>query len=113
MWQWPLMLASLLCLSGCASVPATHIRIPTPTGAFELDSPKENDWRNVEASYNPATGEVHFKVERVTSNNSAEVISSVADANAKMAGSIVALGGKALEVGAAAAMKGATGGIAP
>lgn len=110
--MWLVGMSSLF-LSGCASVPATHIEIPTPTGKFVLDSPKENDWKGVEAVYNPATGEVRFKAEQITSNNSADVIAAVAQANATMANAVVAGGVKAIELGAAAAAKGATGGIAP
>lgn len=107
------VLAALPLFSGCATVPSTQITLPTPNGAFKLNSPKENNWKNVKASFNPATGEVKFEAESITSANSADVIAAVAAANASMANSVIAGGVKAIELGAAAAVKGASGGIAP
>lgn len=110
---WPWLAAASLCLSGCASVPATRIELPTPHGKFVINSPKENTWKGVRFEFDPATGRIVAEIKEVNSQNSADVIAAVAQANATMANAVIAGGVKAIELGAAAAAKGATGGIAP
>ena len=107
------LLTCLACISaGCASVPSTVIQLPTPKGMATLKSPKDTDWSGIEVTIGP-DGTAHIVVKSVKASNNADVIASVANANAVMADKITAVAGKAIEVGAAAAAKGATGGLAP
>ena len=99
-------------VAGCASVPSTVIQLPTPKGMATLKSPKDTDWSGIEVTIGP-DGTAHIVVKSVKASNNADVIASVANANAVMADKITAIAGKAIEVGAAAAAKGATGGLAP
>lgn len=103
------LLAIPILLTGCASVPATHVEIPTAHGKFILDSPKENDWRGVEFEFDPTTGHVKAKIQRVSSGNSADVIAAVANSNAQMADRVGALAEKAIQ----AAEKGAVKAVVP
>ena len=77
-----------------------------------LKSPKDTEWSGVDVTIRP-DGSAHLVIKSVKSNNNADVIAAVAGANAQMAAQITAIAGKAIEVGAAAAVKGASGGIAP
>ena len=89
-----------------ASVPQTEISIPTPNGAWRLNSPKDTVWSNVVVSAKP-DGSFHMSIGTVTSKNDADVIAAVAAANAGMANSAMALGGKALDAAVSAATKAA------
>jgi hypothetical protein len=73
-----------LLLTGCATVPSTHISLPTKAGLFQIDSPKETSWTNVVLEVSP-DGTVKAHIGAVSAHNDASVIATVAAANAQMA----------------------------
>ena len=77
-----------------------------------MQFPKADNWSNVVFIAKP-DGSIEARIGSVSTANQADVIGIVANANANMAGKIADLAEKGLEKGAAAAAKGATGGVAP
>ena len=78
------LLITLLALTGCASVPQTELKLPTPLGKLEFISPKQIYASNVVVR---TTGQGHLEVliGTIVSRNDADVIGTLAAGNAAMA----------------------------
>jgi hypothetical protein len=91
----------LLCLSGCATVPQTVFTVDPKTGQVHVTSPKEIDLEGLKANVLPGGGFV-LEIRRYRSHNSADVIASVAAANAAMAEKLSAMSERLVQSGAKA-----------
>ena len=100
-----LILSALLIASaGCASVPATKVSLNPSTGAVTLESQKEIGISNLVATL---PNGVTVQLQGYQSHNSADVIASVAAANAQMADKLV----QAMQLLQSMGARSATGGI--
>jgi len=102
------ILALSLLVSGCASVPQTELKLPTELGVFEFNSPKQIYASNVVVR-TTGKGQLDVQIGTITSRNDADVIATVAAANAEMAEKFI----EAMRLIQAMAASGAMKGVAP
>jgi hypothetical protein len=96
-----IILSLPLLLSGCATVPQTVFTVDPKTGQVHVTSPKEIDLEGLSANVNPGGG-FTLTIKRYRSHNSADVIGSVAAANAAMAEKLSAMSDKLMQSGSKA-----------